>query len=520
MSKKKARKRKAVTHTKNHGHKRRKVVTILGVILFLSFAGGILARWESARVASKSAPTSLMAVAPVPTPSPLSLSKEYIYAGGKLVAIEESAGSNAAPSVQLTAPSSGFTTTAPANITLTATASDNGGSIAKVEFFQGAIKLGEDISTPYSFSWSNVTAGSYSLTAKATDNLGLSTTSAAVNITVNTSSGSTTENVAWANAVNVQATGNSLTRSATTSAWDGGASSTKAIASGNGYVEFIAGSSGGFRMCGLSSSLNNGDASQHYNDIDYAIYLLANGTVGIYEKGISRGVFGSYSPTDHFKVSVNGGAVTYWRGNTQLAVQNSPPPTYPLGVDTSLYTPNSSIENVIINGSLTRVAAGTENVTWTNLINVQATGSTLRRTATTSAWDGGAASVQQIVSGDGYVEFIAGDGGFRMCGLSSGPSNDDTNQHYNDIDYAIYLMANGSVNVYEKGVWRKAFGTYTTGQKFRVAVENGAVKYYQGVTQLVVEDTPAPIYPLRVDTSLYTPNTSITNVVISGWLTP
>ena len=45
--------------------------------------------------------------------------------------------------------------------------------------------LGEDTSSPYSFTWNNVTAGSYSLTAKATGDLGATTTSSVVSITVN-----------------------------------------------------------------------------------------------------------------------------------------------------------------------------------------------------------------------------------------------------------------------------------------------------------------------------------------------
>jgi endoglucanase len=44
--------------------------------------------------------------------------------------------------------------------------------------------LGTDTSSPYSFTWSNVGAGSYALTARATDNAGATTTSATVNITV------------------------------------------------------------------------------------------------------------------------------------------------------------------------------------------------------------------------------------------------------------------------------------------------------------------------------------------------
>jgi len=57
--------------------------------------------------------------------------------------------------------------------------------VSKVEFFQGAVKLGEDTTNPYSYDWTNVAAGNYVLTAKVTDNLAATTTSSAVNITVN-----------------------------------------------------------------------------------------------------------------------------------------------------------------------------------------------------------------------------------------------------------------------------------------------------------------------------------------------
>lgn len=98
-------------------------------------------------------------------------------------------GGNVAPVVSLTSPAAGATFTAPATIALAATASDRDGSVAKVEFFNGSTKLGEDTSSPYTYSWSGVAAGSYSITAKATDNLGASTTTAAVNVTVTGSTG-------------------------------------------------------------------------------------------------------------------------------------------------------------------------------------------------------------------------------------------------------------------------------------------------------------------------------------------
>ena len=92
---------------------------------------------------------------------------------------------NVPPTVSLTNPASGATFSAPAAITLTASASDVDGTITKVEFYQGATLLETVTTAPYQYTWSNVTAGNYSLTAKATDNNGGGTTSSAVSITVN-----------------------------------------------------------------------------------------------------------------------------------------------------------------------------------------------------------------------------------------------------------------------------------------------------------------------------------------------
>ena len=91
---------------------------------------------------------------------------------------------NTPPAVNLTAPSNGSNYTAPASISLTASASDPGGSVAKVDFYQGATLLFSDVSAPYAYDWSNVVSGSYSLTAVATDNLGSSTTSSIVSVVV------------------------------------------------------------------------------------------------------------------------------------------------------------------------------------------------------------------------------------------------------------------------------------------------------------------------------------------------
>ncbi|WP_037576483.1 glycosyl hydrolase family 8 [Sporocytophaga myxococcoides] len=92
---------------------------------------------------------------------------------------------NVAPTVSLTAPTSNAVFIVGETITINANATDSDGSVSKVEFYQGATKLGEDATSPYSFSWTNAAAGSYVITAKSTDDKGASTTSSSVTITVN-----------------------------------------------------------------------------------------------------------------------------------------------------------------------------------------------------------------------------------------------------------------------------------------------------------------------------------------------
>jgi chitinase len=92
---------------------------------------------------------------------------------------------NARPTVSLTAPASGATFTAPASVTISASAADSDGSISRVQFYRDSTLIATDTSAPYSVTWSNAAAGSYSLTAVAVDNDGASTRSAARTIHVN-----------------------------------------------------------------------------------------------------------------------------------------------------------------------------------------------------------------------------------------------------------------------------------------------------------------------------------------------
>ncbi|HYG39995.1 MAG TPA: discoidin domain-containing protein [Cytophagales bacterium] len=92
---------------------------------------------------------------------------------------------NTPPTVSISAPSDDATFTAPANINITANASDLDGSVTQVQFYNGSTLLGTDASNPFAFNWTNVAAGTYTITAKATDDGGLTTISSEINITVN-----------------------------------------------------------------------------------------------------------------------------------------------------------------------------------------------------------------------------------------------------------------------------------------------------------------------------------------------
>jgi hypothetical protein len=88
------------------------------------------------------------------------------------------------PSVALTSPAHGAAFITGTNITVAATASDPDGTISKVEFFNGSTLLASDTVAPYAFTWPALATGSYTLTARATDNLGARKTSASASITV------------------------------------------------------------------------------------------------------------------------------------------------------------------------------------------------------------------------------------------------------------------------------------------------------------------------------------------------
>jgi len=99
-------------------------------------------------------------------------------------------GGNSPPFASIVTPTNQTVLPASANVSIQADAFDSDGNITKVEFYQGAVKLGETTNNPYLFTWTNVGVGNYSLTVRATDNQNATFTSAAVNLYVVNGGGS------------------------------------------------------------------------------------------------------------------------------------------------------------------------------------------------------------------------------------------------------------------------------------------------------------------------------------------
>ena len=302
--------------------------------------------------------------------------------------------------------------------------------------------------------------------------------------------------VMWTNIVNVAATGDGLTKTATGVGWTAGAVSVETLAS-DGYVEFTTAENTTTKALGLS----NGDAGQAPDDIDFAIRLRADGTAGIYERGVSvANAGGAYAAGDVFSVETRRGAIVYRKNGVHLLTHVTAA-TFPLRVDTALYSPGATLRDVDLVPT---------SISWQNVVGVSAAGNDLRKTATTNNWTAGASSVETL-TGDGFAEMVAGDNtAAKVAGLSNG----DASQHYADVDFAIRLGQDGVAKVFEGGVLVRIAGPYLAGDRFRIEVTGGGVTYSKNGARPFYTSTAAPTFPLRIDTAFLTPGGRIDDLTL------
>jgi Bacterial Ig domain/Ig-like domain from next to BRCA1 gene len=234
---------------------------------------------------------------------------------------------NAPPVVSLAVAGSGAQ--APASLTLTATASDPNDTVAKVEFYNGANLLGTKTAAPFTFSWTGVPVGSYSLTAKAYDTYGAVTTSTAV---------------------------------------------TAGVVDAPPVVNLVVSGSGTNAPATLTLNATATDANDTISKVEFywGTTLLATKTTAPYQyawAGVPVGTYGVYAKAyDSF------GLVT--SSNTVAATVNNAPPTVSLSVA-------GSGANAPANLALTATASDVnDNVTKVEFYN----GATLISTATTAPY--------------------------------------------------------------------------------------------------------------------------------------
>ncbi|SNR16241.1 DUF6443 domain-containing protein [Tenacibaculum jejuense] len=85
-----------------------------------------------------------------------------------------------------------------------------------------------------------------------------------------------------------------------------------------------------------------------------------------------------------------------------------------------------------------------------------------------------ALATQGSINGDGYVEFISeANGKYYMAGLSS----DNTNSHFSTIDFAIYVLNNSRIFIYESGSNKGQKTTHKKGDILRVERIGDQVHY-------------------------------------------
>ena len=159
----------------------------------------------------------------------------------------------------------------------------------------------------------------------------------------------------------------------------------------------------------------------------------------------------------------------------------------------------------------------TENVSWAERTNTSEAGSgnSLQKVnGGSTAWDAGGSSTRAITSGDGYVEATSTNlsiQAWKRWGLS----REDESVDPNEIDFA-FEEHEGWVYVYEDGVLR-GYWPRAEGDLLRIEVTGNVVRYKQNGNVLYTSSV-VPVYPLRVDASIYQMLTTISNVVISGRL--
>ena len=158
-------------------------------------------------------------------------------------------------------------------------------------------------------------------------------------------------------------------------------------------------------------------------------------------------------------------------------------------------------------------ALASSAVVWTGLVNVTVADDVLQKTSgCDGCFDAGAISSQQLTAGDGYIEFtIAATNTLFIAGLS----HDNNGTGFAEIDFAFRFNGAGQADVLENGTYVGGDTSYTVGDRFRVAVVDGTVRFSRNGSVLLQRNTPV-IYPLLLDTAVASIGATLRDAIITS----
>ena len=292
----------------------------------------------------------------------------------------------------------------------------------------------------------------------------------------------------------VEVNNNSIKKISNNTSWDAGAFLNKTIEN-DGSIKTTIDETTTNKAIGLSYNKKDNIS---FSTIDHAIYLNENSKFCIMEKGNQKTSLTVYNKGDIFDVQRDGSFIKYYHNNNLVYTSTS---TFhkTLYVQTALYNKGAVLKDIEISLDVFTKSNNKSLKFFRNNILQTSVGH----------WNAGTFSKKGIKT-DGYVSTTVDETNTnRVIGLS----NEDINDSYNSIDYAIYLNSHGNLSVYENAYYKGDFGIYKTGDIISVQRIKGVITYLKNYKVFYTSDIISKEI-LYADTSFASTNSTLNNIVI------
>jgi hypothetical protein len=119
------------------------------------------------------------------------------------------------------------------------------------------------------------------------------------------------------------------------------------------------------------------------------------------------------------------------------------------------------------------------DVTLVNGQNCTIVGNTVTKTSGGDTWDSSGAYVKDSYAGGVSISVVAGTNNkFVMFGLNTSSPLSNRVNNFNNLEYAFFLLAGMTFEIYESGSGLGSYGTYNTGDTFLITYTWDTIRYY------------------------------------------